>query len=81
VATAAEHLQLDSSALGKALDQSIGNVGIVLGMEHHDLGRRDFVGAVRWIVERAAAQLVPVFVCQTIAVAKGFTNVSGVTRV
>src|SRR5260370_5790034 len=59
----------------------IGNVRIVLGVEHQHLGTLDFLPAVPRIVEGAASELPPIRIGKPITIAKRFADIVGVILV
>ena len=81
VAASLQELQIGSGSLGELDYRLVGDVGIVLGVEHQDLFWIDLAGVVGWVVELFGVQLLPILVGQAIAVAEGFANVGGVVRV
>jgi hypothetical protein len=60
VASPLERVEFHSCAIGKAFHDSVWNVGIVVGVEHHYFGWRNFGSVMRWIVKGSAIQLFPI---------------------
>ena len=54
MATPREQLELYSRSRSEAFDRSPRNVGIVLSVKDHDLGRAEIVNMVCWIEEGTA---------------------------
>ena len=81
VPTTHERLQRGSRKFREQSGAFIGNVRIVLGVEHQHLGTFDFPPAVPKIVERTATKLVPACIREPICVPERLTDVLSVVRV